>query len=235
MSYLSYYGKINESYRNDSVPNAFKMVHNKSIHPERLTKLLFTDAAYVENEVNSNLIWSQLFELASSIQNLDVNLSLYDLFTKEECYEQWLCNNVDSYMSFGHSPWTKGSVPYTQSNLLKNILNIADSIIATGKNAVTLRFGHDMFLMPLACLMELGTCGLVIDNADELADKWQDYNIFPMGGNIQMIFFRKNNSNDILVKVLLNELEVNLPVKSEFAPYYHWSELEAYYRNVVAQ
>jgi hypothetical protein len=121
-------------------------------------------------------------------------------------------------------------MPYSQSNLLTNILNTADSIVATGKNAVTLRFGHEVCVMPLACLMELGNCGVIVNNLNELADKWRNYNIFPMGSNIQLVFFRKNNSNDILVKALLNEREVTLPVKSEYAPYYHWDDLEAYYR-----
>ncbi|MEO4970249.1 histidine acid phosphatase, partial [Bacteroides uniformis] len=47
----------------------------------------------------------------------------------------------------------------------------------------------------------------------------------------QFVFFRKKGSDDILVKVLLNEHEMKLPVESELAPYYHWKDVEAYYRN----
>ena len=52
-----------------------------------------------------------------------------------------------------------------------------------------------------------------------------------MGCNIQFIFYRKNfNDKDILVKVLLNENEARMPIKSDITPYYHWKDVEAYYR-----
>ena len=43
-------------------------------------------------------------------------------------------------------------------------------------------------------------------------------------------FFHKKGSNDVLVKVLLNEKETKLPVKTDIAPYYHWKDVESYYR-----
>jgi hypothetical protein len=43
-----------------------------------------------------------------------------------------------------------------------------------------------------------------------------------MGANLQIIFYR-DKKNDILVKLLLNENEVTLPIKSEFGPYYSWN------------
>ena len=45
------------------------------------------------------------------------------------------------------------------------------------------------------------------------------------------VTYRKKGSDDILVKVLLNERETKLPVKSDVAPYYHWKDVELYYRN----
>lgn len=45
--------------------------------------------------------------------------------------------------------------------------------------------------------------------------------IFPMASNILFVFFRKKGNDDILVKVLLNEHEMKLPV-------------ETYYRNQLA-
>ena len=52
-----------------------------------------------------------------------------------------------------------------------------------------------------------------------------------MAANIQIIFYRKDGSDDVLVKFLLNENETTLPeVKTDFAPYYHWRDVNAYYR-----
>ena len=55
-----------------------------------------------------------------------------------------------------------------------------------------------------------------------------------MASNIQFVFFHKKGNDDILVKVLLNEHEMKLPVESELAPYYHWKDVEIYYRNKLA-
>ena len=37
-----------------------------------------------------------------------------------------------------------------------------------------------------------------------------------------------NKKNDILVKFLLNEIEVRLPLKSNTGPYYSWEEVRAF-------
>ncbi|MBO6060228.1 MAG: histidine-type phosphatase, partial [Bacteroidaceae bacterium] len=73
--------------------------------------------------------------------------------------------------------------------------------------------------------------GLQETNTERLESKgWLNYKVFPMGANIQFVFYRKNvDDTDVLVKVLLNENEVTLPVKSKTAPYYKWSEVRDYY------
>ena len=55
-----------------------------------------------------------------------------------------------------------------------------------------------------------------------------------MGCNIQMIYYRKKGSNDVLVKVLLNEHEATLPVKTNVAPYYHWRDVRDYFLKKIA-
>jgi hypothetical protein len=50
-----------------------------------------------------------------------------------------------------------------------------------------------------------------------------------MAGNIQLVFYRKDGSDDILVKFLLNENETSIPVKTDCAPYYHWSDVKRYW------
>ena len=51
-----------------------------------------------------------------------------------------------------------------------------------------------------------------------------------MGANIQLVFYRRSrNDKDVLVKVLLNENEATLPVKTDCAPYYRWSDFKKYY------
>ena len=101
-----------------------------------------------------------------------------------------------------------------------------------------MRFGHEVCVMPLACLMELGNCGVAVENLDELDKQWRNYRIFPMACNIQLIFYkpkkaRGNQSGatgDILVKALLNEREVTLPVQPTATPYYYkWDDVRRYW------
>ena len=46
-----------------------------------------------------------------------------------------------------------------------------------------------------------------------------------MCGNVQVIFYKRKNDSDIIVKVLLNEREASLPVASDILPYYHWADV----------
>ena len=56
-------------------------------------------------------------------------------------------------------------------------------------------------------------CGKQIADLEQLAaEGWNNYDIFPMGCNVQLIFYKpKKGKGDILVKALLNENETTLP------------------------
>jgi len=99
-----------------------------------------------------------------------------------------------------------------------------------------LRFGHEVCVLPLACLFELGASGARIEDLEHLDDTWRNYDIFPMGCNIQLIFYRpkKGKQGDILVKGLLNEREQTLPVPTDNYPYYRWADLREYYMKKLA-
>ena len=214
-----------------AVKAAFRKEH---LHPERLMKSLFNTEDYVKWKVDAGKLMSYLFELAVILQNNDTDLELYSLFTKEECYDLWLISNLDWYIDYGPSPLTQGKMPYVEANLLENILNTADTCIVKKENSATLRFGHETCVLPLACLLELGDCAYQTTDVNSLADVWRNYRIFPKACNIQFVFYRKKANDDILVKVLLNEQEMKLPVESDLAPYYHWKDVETYYRNKLA-
>jgi hypothetical protein len=125
-------------------------------------------------------------------------------------------------------------MPFSQRNLLKNIIETADTVTQT---QATLRFGHEVCVLPLACLLELDNCGVQVENLDELDKYWQNYKIFPMGCNIQLIFYRpkKGKPGDILVKTLLNEREVKMPVATDQYPSYKWDDLRQYYLDKLSR
>jgi hypothetical protein len=74
-------------------------------------------------------------------------------------------------------------------------------------------------------------------NLDELETKgWWANQVYPMAGNLQIIFYRKNAADkEPLIKVLLNEKEATLPLPSDLAPYYRWSDFREFYLRKVAE
>ena len=203
-------------------------------HPERLMKLLFNDEQYVYNNVRAGELMLQLFEVAANMQSHDTDIELLSLFTDDELYDQWRIRNVGWYLDYAAAPQAGGVMPFSQLNLLKNIIETADTVT---QPQATLRFGHEVCVMPLACLLELDNCGAQVENLDTLDRVWRNYRIFPMGCNIQLVFYRpkKGKQGDILVKALLNERETTLPVTPVQWPYYRWQDLHQYYLEKIRQ
>jgi len=128
-----------------------------------------------------------------------------------------------------------GEQPYSQRILLRTIIEQADGCLALPRPGATLRYGHDTMLMPLLCLLGVDGYGQSFTDISQLAEKgWLDYRAVPMGGNIQFVFYRKNPSDDdVVFKVLLNENEARLPIATDIAPYYHWSDFRRHYLSLI--
>ena len=235
MYYMNYEDSYFDSLRNNPIVQSKILEFERAnTHPERLMKSLFNDEDYVKWKIDSFELMHSLFLLACNMQSLDTNLDLYSLFTDEECYDLWKAINFRWYTLYAASPITKGQVPFVESNLLKNILDTAESSIAKENNSATLRFGHEVCVLPLACLLEIDNCGLESYESEYLDKYWRNYNIFPMACNIQFVFFRKKASDEVLVKILLNEKEDKLPIKSSLAPYYKWTDIKTYYNKKLS-
>ena len=204
---------------------------NKHANYKRVMTELFNDTVWVRQNVNQpDLNW-KLFEMAGSVQGTELRgkVSLYDLFDEDEVYSNWLVSNAHWQMSFGYSPYTGNVRPFSQRNLLRDIIEKADSCIQLEHPGATLRYGHDTMVTPLTCLLDLNGYGEEINDPEKIATQWFDYKITPMATNIQFVFYRKNKTDkDVLFKVLLNEDEATLPIKSDMAPYYHWNDFKEY-------
>lgn len=205
----------------------------KLTKPQRLMEALFNDQQWVYDNVRAGQLMRQLFEVAANMQSHDTDIELYSHFTEEEIYQQWKQRNIGWYLDYGHAPQTGAVMPFSQINLLRNIIETADTIVPSNaqRPQATLRFGHEVCVMPLACLLELGQCGAQVENLDTLDRVWRNYRIFPMACNVQLVFYRpkKGKTGDILVKALLNEREVTMPAKPVSGPYYRWDDLRQYY------
>ena len=241
-SYHDMYYMNQPDKRLDSLKNCIgrKVVQeeltSKHDNYKRVMEELFNDPAWVKLNINQRDLNHKLYEMAGAIQGTELRgkISLYDLFTQDELYDNWVVSNSWWQMSYGNSPYTGNVQPYSQRNLLRDIVEKADSCIALPHPGATLRYGHDTMVTPLTCLLNLNGYGAEIKDPEKIATQWFDYKITPMATNLQFVFYRKAKSDDILVKVLLNEDEATLPIKSDVAPYYHWNDFKAYCQEKLA-
>lgn len=236
MYYLNQQDKKLFSMKMDSATSAsYRQFAQKYEHNERLMNSLFNDTAFIHHQVDAGKLNYQLFKVASNIQSTAMRqrLTLYDLFTDDEVYNNWRKENAWWYTAFGGCTLNGGLQPYTQRNLLRRIIEQADSCIRLEKPGAQLRYGHETIIMPLVCLLDINGYGMATDNLESVDRKgWANYKIFPMGANIQLVFYRDGpNDDDVLVKVLLNENEATLPVRNSIGPYYHWKDVRDYYLN----
>ncbi|MBQ1912646.1 MAG: histidine-type phosphatase [Bacteroidales bacterium] len=206
-------------------------MQDKAHNPARLLKTLFTDVDKASAFVDGPKLMEALYNVAEDLQNVpELGISLLDVFTKDELFNMWTCYNASWLLDCGLVP---GSTPmYLQQKIVRDsIESIADRVIRDGKPTVSLRFSHDSSVLPLAYLIGMKEAQGGRPDIEHLYKYISIDKIIPMAGNIQLVFYRKDGSDDILVKFLLNENETTLPIKTDVAPYYHWQDVKTYWEN----
>ena len=201
----------------------------KEIKPSRFMKSLFTDVDKAESFIEPLELMDALFNVAGDLPNVpELGLSLMDVFTKEELFSVFKVFNSGVMVGLGLVP---GSTPdYLQvKDVRDSIVSVADRVIRTGGPALTLRFSHDSSVLPLTYLMGFKEAMGADTDIENLYKKISIDKLIPMAANIQLVFYRKYGSDDILVKFLLNENETSIPVKTDVAPYYHWTDVKRYW------
>ena len=171
--------------------------------------------------------------MASDMQDMETNLSFYDVFTPEELFDLWQVFNFDFYAHHANFAPTEGVMIADASNLLQNIIETADAALEREKPSATLRFGHDGNLIPLAAILEFPTAIGQTDNPEKAFEVFADYKVAPMAGNVQLIFYKHESNPEapVLVKMLLNEEEQQIRLEPVKGPYYDWEALKAHYRH----
>ena len=231
--YMKYKNPAYEDMHLANADSAYRAADSVYIHPARLMSRLFTDTAYIAANIDGVQMMQDLFELHGISQSSYDAPGLGFLFEDEELYDLWQRNNFEWYYEKGPSPLSGACMYKLGRNLLENFVLTADTVIASGRTGVTLRYGHDTQLAPLAALMGCGRLTEATADWQRIADTYRTYRIIPMCGNVQMGFYRKAGSTDILVRVMLNERDADLPVKTDCAPFYHWSDLRKYWMDTV--
>ena len=206
-----------------------RAIRKKALDSSRLMKTLFTDVGKAEAFIDGPELMEDLYKIAEDLQNIpEPGVSLTDLFTRDELFNIWTGHNAGWLV---HSGLVPGSTPtyLRRAEVRDSIRSIADRVIREGKPALTLRFSHDSSVLPLAYLMGLKEAMGANTDIEHLYKYISVDKIIPMAANIQLVFYRKEGSDDILVKFLLNENETTIPVKTDVAPYYHWTDVKRYW------
>lgn len=224
--------KLQKNYMTPEAKNAYNAFTKPLMGNSRLMELIFKNPDIVKEFVDEEYFNYYLMKMALFQANISYNRNphLIKLFNTDEYYRMWKIDNALWYIQYGSCKLNGGRQPYSQRHLLRQLIADADSCIKLPAPGAQLRFGHETVLLPLVCLIGVNGYGLSTSNLNELEERgWWSSSVFPMGSNLQFIFYRSNTKDhDVLFKVLLNEVEATLPIKTDCAPYYHWNDFRQY-------
>ena len=182
-----------------------------NIGTDRFVRALFKDATKVKEPKK---LLSELHTIASDMQDVPLNVSLWDLFTYEEMMAVHDANNERMTICNGSTPLNEGIPARSSIALWQNIEQEADDIIASGGHGASLRFGHDTALYRLLTLLRLQLPGESMSA------------FLCMGANLQLVFAR-NAEGTVLVQFVLNEKTAKLAIPSRYGDCYEWSSVKA--------
>jgi len=233
-SYNNYHNPVFSALKKDTAFSKIGAAFTTAIlKPERLISSLFKDGIKCTLIKEPLDLMTGLYAIASDLSNTTINVRLDDLFMPDECYAIWQSENYKDYLLLGPSPRNKGIPANCVKPLLADFIKTSKEAIRDGEPAANFRFGHDTNILAFSALMQLEGCSVQETDPLKLSKKWKTYEIIPMAANIQWIFYRKEGSDDILVRFLLNEKETAIPLESNLKPYYLWKDVEAYYCSVL--
>lgn len=182
------------------------------ISPDRFVKALFVDPSKVEDPAK---LLMELHTIASDMQDVELDVSLYDIFTPKEIQVVYEKNNEGMTIVHGDKIENEGIPARCAISLWERIEADADAAIARGGVGADLRFGHDSNLFRLMNLMQLDIKGMPMDE------------LLPMAANLQMIFY-KNAQGEVIVQLLHNEKSIGFrnwkELKQQVADRIHYLE-----------
>ncbi len=211
----------------------FKRFKASRTKPERLMNTLFSDKNYVDMWVDTDALMWDLYYIAVDLQNMETDINLLPLFTNDELFGLWEVFNFNFFACNSSYIRANGLHVANSRNLLRNIIDGADTYIAQGKHGATLRFGHDGNIIPLLALLKVEHCYSDAERPEDLSAEYADFYVCPMGTNLQLVFFKPaKGEGDLLVRILHNEKDAVLPVPTAntgtSTRYYRWADLRPY-------
>lgn len=110
--------------------------HQSPVRPDRLVRSLFSDDIYILRRVNPVTIMRELFAVAIGMQNIETDVTFFDLFEPEEMFDLWQIRNYKWYIEYASSSQNNGIMMGNPKPVLKNILETADRIMLNTNNHI---------------------------------------------------------------------------------------------------
>lgn len=199
---------------------------------KRLASALFKDSSWLKaRKMSTYSLAQKMMSIVASAQNIDCELDFSDIFTPEELYGFWAPSNYKFCMHYGACPESYGLMARSAAPIIKSMISQMDAALKAEKPFVTLRFSHDSFIGRIAAILKTEEGWTEATDPKVVCDSWNSNNVVPMACNIQFVFFR-NEGNDVIVSVRLNERDANLPIGKVFGRFYKWEALRNYMEEV---
>lgn len=174
-----------------------------------------------------------LHEIMANATSEEILMAERDVFTAAEIEANHKRLNAAWFAYAGNYAPLKGQRMAYSAELLKDIIDKADNAVNDTVPHVDLRFGHESMLLPLLALMDVNGYGKGFQTLSDIDGKWDAGCVFPMAANLQLFFARPIKGNGpVLVKILLNEEPVTLPVRSRADGWTDWKRLKDHYLKV---
>lgn len=235
LKYLNYHSPESNEFTSERGPwrEQYRKFEASHTNPDRMVKALFSDDKFVEMNVNPHdLMWGWYW-VTVDMQDVETPVTFWDLWEPQELFDLWQVFNYRFYVCDSNYAGNHGLMLANSNPQLRNIIDTADDYIANGKHGATLRFGHDGNLIPLAGRLGMKDCYNSVMDPEDFYKAFSTFTISPMAGNIQMVFF-KDKKNDVIVKFMLNEREIEIPeINTDIFPFYHWADVREHYMSML--
>lgn len=209
--------------------NDFHDLLKKRLHPEAVFSPLLTDLSLLDEIDDPIHLERALFATVASLQCNDlIHESLWKFIPHEERCNLFECYNFRFYVSKGADTlYQKGRQWAFVWTTMQDILDKADSDLATGDYSARLRFGHDIIVMSLMVLLDIEGYNIPAGSIDDVKNVFRAYD-FPMSLNMQFVFY-KNCAGEVLVRAMYNERDIKFPIADCGTPYYYrWEDFRAF-------
>jgi multiple inositol-polyphosphate phosphatase / 2,3-bisphosphoglycerate 3-phosphatase len=158
------------------------------------------------------------------------DVDMQSFLTCKQLFTLGKLDNAEDFFAKGPGTNVNGIQVKIALPLLADFITTTDEYIKTKAVNAQLRFSHAETISPYAALLGFTKASVSTKKVNAINQIWNADKVIPLSSNIQWILYKKQGSENYLVKFLLNEKEVAVKgLSTKTFPYYNWYEVRAFY------